>query len=113
MSSSNSPFGVTHLVTPIGEDSDGWWSRYSRQLTAHGISPMSLKVIDDDAQFIIDEGVFGAGSPGSGSWPPSRERSGVVMGAVQSGKTASMLAVIAKALDAKVDVIVVLAGTRT
>jgi hypothetical protein len=113
MSSTSSPFGVTHLVTPIVEDPDGWWSRYSRQLTADGISPTSLKVIDDDARFIIVEGVFGVGSPGSGSWPPSRERSGVVMGAVQSGKTASMLAVIAKALDAKVDVIVVLAGTRT
>ena len=70
-------------------------------------------MIDDDAQFIIDEGVFGVGSPSSGSWPASRERSGVVMGAVQSGKTASMLAVIAKALDAKVDAVVVLAGTRT
>ena len=35
------------------------------------------------------------------------------MGAVQSGKTASMLAVIAKALDAGVDAVVVLAGTRT
>jgi hypothetical protein len=113
MSTSSSPFGVTHLVTPTGEDSVGWWSSYSKQLTAHGISPTSLKVIDDDAQFIIDEGVFGAGSPGSGAWPHSRERSGVVLGAVQSGKTASMLAVIAKALDAKVDAIVVLAGTRT
>ena len=43
----------------------------------------------------------------------SRERRGVVMGAVQSGKTASMLAVIAKSLDAGVDAVVVLGGTRT
>lgn len=70
-------------------------------------------MIDDDAQFIIDEGVFGAGPPSGGLWPASRERSGVVMGAVQSGKTASMLALIAKALDANVDAIVVLGGTRT
>ena len=35
------------------------------------------------------------------------------MGAVQSGKTASMLAVIAKSLDAGVDGVVVLGGTRT
>ena len=37
----------------------------------------------------------------------------MVMGAVQSGKTASMLAVIAKSLDAGVDAVVVLGGTRT
>lgn len=35
------------------------------------------------------------------------------MGAVQSGKTASMLAVTAKALDRGVDAVVLLAGTRT
>lgn len=44
---------------------------------------------------------------------PSRVISGLVVGAVQSGKTASMLAVAAAAVDAKFDVIVLLSGTRT
>lgn len=35
------------------------------------------------------------------------------MGSVQSGKTASMLAVIAKSLDRGADIVIVLAGTRT
>ena len=52
-------------------------------------------------------------APGDARWPASRERRGVVMGAVQSGKTASMMAVIAKGLDAGVDGVIVLAGTRT
>jgi hypothetical protein len=43
----------------------------------------------------------------------SRVISGLVIGAVQSGKTASMLAVAAAAVDAKFDLIVLLSGTRT
>lgn len=90
-----------------------WWSHYSANLAENGISATSRAVIDVDASFIVDQGVLGAGTPGSSGWPVSRARSGVVMGAVQSGKTASMLAVIAKAIDKGVDVVVVLAGTRT
>lgn len=112
MSSSGAPYGVSHLQL-VDEAGDTWWARYASALTASGISPTSLDAIDTDARYIVDECVFGAGAPGSDDWPPSRERSGVVMGAVQSGKTASMLAVIAKSLDRGVDAVVVLAGTRT
>ncbi|WP_231574510.1 Z1 domain-containing protein [Delftia sp. ZNC0008] len=45
-------------------------------------------------------------------WSSRRSRTGLVMGSVQSGKTASMLGVSALAIDNGLDIIVVLAGTR-
>ena len=112
MTTNGSAYGVSHLEL-AREPKDTWWARYAATLRASGISSTSLEAIEVDAQYIVDECVFGAGAAGSEGWPDSRERSGVVMGAVQSGKTASMLAVIAKALDRGVDAVVVLAGTRT
>lgn len=99
-------------ITLKEEHTDTWWESYAAALDESGLSTTSRRVIDVDAEFVLQKGVLGAGPPGD-SWPPSRARSGMVMGAVQSGKTASMLAVIAKALDAGVDAVIVLAGTRT
>ena len=90
-----------------------WWSGYSAMLAATGIADTSSRVIEDDARHIVERGIFGAGSPGDLRWPAGRVRTGAVMGAVQSGKTASMIAVAALALDAGVDVVIVLGGTRT
>ena len=89
-----------------------WWDRYIHGLS--DISPTARAVLNADADYIVKNGVFGAGgSDGDFSkWPSTRLRKGLVMGAVQSGKTASLLAVVAKALDAKVDMVVVLGGTR-
>lgn len=112
MTGPNAPYGVTHLHALDG-GLRSWWSNYAEALLSRGISATSLGVIDADAGYIVDQCLFGAGEPGSGAWPETRERSGVVMGSVQSGKTASMLAVTAKALDRGVDAVVVLAGTRT
>ncbi|WP_344152014.1 Z1 domain-containing protein [Nocardioides koreensis] len=72
--------------------------------------PESRRAISDDADYLVQRCLL---KPGDERWSSSRERRGVVMGAVQSGKTASMMAVIAKGLDAGVDGVVVLAGTRT
>ncbi|WP_164775123.1 Z1 domain-containing protein [Nocardioides pantholopis] len=55
---------------------------------------------------------MGAAVGPAGAWPEDRVRRGLVMGAVQSGKTGSMFGVAAKSLDAGVDVLVVLSGTR-
>lgn len=91
-----------------------WWSAYRNQAETGGLTETALKVVDLDAEYILRQGVLGAGAPGDagGSWPPSRVRKGLVVGSVQSGKTASMLAVAAKCLDAKIDVVILLAGTR-
>jgi len=111
MSSADSSL-PSERITLKEESPDTWWESYVAALEESGLSATSRHVIDVDAEFVLRKGILRAGPPGD-SWPPSRTRSGMVMGAVQSGKTASMLAVIAKALDAGVDAIVVLAGTRT
>lgn len=63
----------------------------------------------DDATHIVAECIL---PPGEEGWPATRARTGIVVGAVQSGKTASMLAVSARLLDRGLDILIVLAGTR-
>lgn len=110
--SAEAPHGTTRIYLPKGADAEPtWWEAYATHLGA--ISPTSREVIRSDAEFIVNRGVLGAGYPAAGGWPDSRERSGLVMGAVQSGKTASMMAVAALALDRGVDAVIILAGTRT
>lgn len=93
--------------TPGGD----WWQTYA-SAAAPGLTQTAWSVIEADSSFIVDRGVLGAGAAGDGRWPSTRVRTGLVIGAVQSGKTASMFGVMANALDAGVDMIVVLAGTR-
>ncbi|KAA1420685.1 hypothetical protein FE697_017235 [Mumia zhuanghuii] len=106
-------FGTTAVERASTGDRVTWWDAYNQSLRASGLGEESRRAVADDADFIVDTGIFGAGSPGDDGWPESRERVGLVMGAVQSGKTASMMAVAAKAMDAGVDAVVVLAGTRS
>lgn len=89
---------------------DSWWSRYMGSLG--DFTESARGVLEADCRYIVDRGIFGAGEAGSSSWPESRLRRGLVMGSVQSGKTASMLGAIAMSLDRGIDVVVVLAGTR-
>lgn len=102
------------LVKPGSPALEGtWWDHYSGVLGGSGLSDTAREVIDRDSKYIVEKGLFGAGAPNAETWPQTRTRRGLVMGAVQSGKTASMLGVSAQALDAGVDAIIVLAGTRT
>lgn len=97
--------------TELGQPS-GWWAGYQRHLQV-SMSETAMDVVAEDSAYIVRSGILGAGPAGSADWPLNRVRKGLVMGAVQSGKTASMFGVAAQSLDAGVDVIVVLAGTRT
>lgn len=87
-----------------------WWDGYSDALSS--LSPAARAVLLTDCAYILDRGVFGAGAPNQTSWPLSRVRTGLVIGSVQSGKTASMLGVTAMSLDRGADVVILLAGTR-
>ncbi|BCW39599.1 hypothetical protein StoSoilB3_11340 [Arthrobacter sp. StoSoilB3] len=87
-----------------------WWQRYSAELMA--LTPTARGVLRTDCEYILDRGIFGAGEPAAGAWPANRTRTGLVMGSVQSGKTASMFGVTALALDRGVDIVVILGGTR-
>lgn len=93
-----------------GDPSDTWWSRYATQL--NGLSPTAKAAVEADSRYIVERGVFGVGEPSAGNWPVNRSRTGLVMGSVQSGKTASMLGVTALAIDRGIDIVVVLGGTR-
>ncbi|MBC7630558.1 Z1 domain-containing protein [Aeromicrobium sp.] len=103
-----------HEPTPpnggSGDAPHSWWATYHDGLSR--LTPISRDVIDADCTFIVDHGVHGVAASQAGVWPKERVRRGLVMGAVQSGKTASMFGVAAKSLDAGVDVLVVLSGTR-
>lgn len=95
---------------PTTQPTEGWWARYVSTLTR--LSPTAWAALEADSRYILQRGILGAGKPGGPSWPADRVRTGLVMGSVQSGKTASMLGVSALALDEGVDILVVLAGTR-
>lgn len=94
------------------EELDSWWDRYARSLAGTSLSKTSREIIEADSRYIVEHGVLGAGAAADERWPVERVRRGIVMGAVQSGKTASMLGVAALSLDAGVDMVLVLAGTR-
>lgn len=88
-------------------DDTGWWSTYSHSLKEY-VTDDAFRVIEMDARWIAN-----ACFPTStDDWPETRVRTGIVVGSVQSGKTASMLGVSALSLDAGIDVLVVLSGTR-
>ena len=92
------------------QSTDSWWERYLETLT--GLTPTARAVLEADCRFILNKGILGAGEPSRQAWQGARARTGLVMGSVQSGKTASMLGVTALALDHGVDIVVMLAGTR-
>jgi len=95
---------VIHLASPAG-----WLADYERALRTSGLGETSRQVVLEDSRFIADRVALDVDDP---RWGSSRVRTGVVMGAVQSGKTASMIGVVARSLDNGVNVVVVLAGTQ-
>ena len=86
----------------------GWQERYNQVLENYAYP--SGQVIKDDSAYICDRAIL---PTGDSRWPDTRYRSGIVIGAIQSGKTASMIGFMARALDKGVNVIVLLAGRQT
>ncbi|NQX16436.1 Z1 domain-containing protein [Rathayibacter sp. VKM Ac-2857] len=90
-------------------DQESWWGRYASTLS--GLTSTGLNALRADSEHILRRGIFGAGKPTDNRWK-TKIRTGLVMGSVQSGKTASMFGVSALALDEEIDIVVILAGTR-
>lgn len=101
---------LQETVYDLPQAQPGWWDRYSECLDY--MSETGRNALDCDTSYIVEHGIFGSGEPNPKDWPVSRLRTGLVMGSVQSGKTASMFGVIAKCIDRQVDIVIVLAGTR-
>jgi hypothetical protein len=81
-----------------------YWSRYREFLLRNGWPPLVAGTLDRSTDDLLDL----LGNP---SLETPWERRGLVMGDVQSGKTASYAALIAKAADADYRMIVLLTGT--
>lgn len=80
-----------------------YWKRYKLHLGKQGFPPMVITKIDDQTDKILGLLEY---PEKNGGW----KRRGLVVGYVQSGKTANYTGVICKAADAGYKVIVVLAG---
>jgi hypothetical protein len=80
-----------------------YWDRYQKLLAAKGFSGQVLATLDE-----VTERTLGLlGNPAkAGSW----DRRGMVVGHVQSGKTANYTGLICKAADAGYKLIVIIAG---
>lgn len=99
-----------YFKPPACEQADSWWVRYKAQLT--GLTETARASVEADSRYILERGILAADTAKPEEWSSPRSRTGLVMGSVQSGKTASMLGVSALAIDSGLDIIVVLAGTR-
>lgn len=106
------PALVEHVYfnPPAPLQAGSWWSRYMAQLT--GLTDTARASVEADSRYILQRGILAAETTKPEESSFRRSRTGLVMGSVQSGKTASMLGVSALAIDHGLDIIVVLAGTR-
>ncbi len=92
------------------ENQDSYWQRYKSTLVER--TPTALDVLEADCTYIFQQGIQAHQAIELDALIASRYKSGLVMGAVQSGKTGSMIGVTALALDEGFDIVVILAGTR-
>ena len=80
-----------------------YWSRYRRHLVREGFPPASVTSLDE----VTDRVLGMMQNPATaGAW----DRRGLVVGHVQSGKTANYTGLICKAADAGYRVIIIIAG---
>ena len=106
--------GTNEFGPPPADATNGksWWQCY-RNAVARRLSPTALAVLEADARYIVGKALPRVGDELDPiAWSETRVRTGMVVGSVQSGKTASMLGVAAMGLDAGADMLILLAGTR-
>lgn len=87
-----------------------WYEHYIEQLT---YSPTAIDQVKERTKLIsnlLNESVTRIGD--KDVWGDGRTRMGLVVGSVQSGKTASMLGVLSDCLDNETDIVILLSGTK-
>ena len=114
-SSTPTPAGIAIPISPPATTapsahSHDWLDNYYQKLT---YSEAAIDQVKDRTSLIADH-IEESVNQYSNSlvWGEGRTRRGLVIGSVQSGKTASMLGVIASSLDRGTDIIVLLSGTK-
>lgn len=91
--------------TPERKNSrDFYWKAYSGVLEAKGWSPEAIAALDESTSDLVGRLADPAG-------PTSYQAKGLVVGYVQSGKTANFTGIVSKAIDAGYRLIIVLTGT--
>lgn len=80
-----------------------YWNRYKTQLHMNGFGPTVVGKMDIVTDEILD---LLQNPKDDGNW----QRKGLVVGHVQSGKTANYVALVCKAIDAGYKVVIILAG---
>lgn len=104
MSSSSTP--AVSKTAPVWS----WYNHYIEQLT---YSPTAINQVKERTKLIsnlLNESVTRIGD--KDVWGDGRTRMGLVVGSVQSGKTASMLGVLSDCLDNETDIVILLSGTK-
>ncbi|MGN9794132.1 Z1 domain-containing protein [Streptomyces sp. OZ13] len=81
-----------------------YWSSYERKLQDKGWSDAAIASLDEASRAVVER----LADP---EQPEARQTKGLVVGYVQSGKTANFTGVTAKAIDAGYRLVIVLAGT--
>jgi hypothetical protein len=94
--------------TPSTQET-GWWATYEKR-GLKKLSPTAKSVVKTDSRTISETASIERHNTADDQ--SIRVRTGIVIGAVQSGKTASMLGSAANLLDNGLDILVILAGTR-
>lgn len=94
-----------HWYTPERESKNShYWAGYERMLSRNGWDAESVSTVSEQARQVMRR----IEDPTAEHYKSSR---GLVVGYVQSGKTANFTAVAAKAIDAGYRMIIILAGT--
>lgn len=83
---------------------DFYWNAYSGVLEAKGWDPAAIAALDESTSDIV-------GRLADPSGATSYQSKGLVVGYVQSGKTANFTGIVSKAIDAGYRLIIVLTGT--
>ncbi|MFJ7048851.1 Z1 domain-containing protein [Streptomyces sp. NPDC101112] len=81
-----------------------YWSAYERVLRCKGWSDAAVASLDEASRAVVER----LTDP---EQPAARQTKGLVVGYVQSGKTANFTGVVAKAIDAGYRLVIVLGGT--
>ena len=91
--------------------SHDWFEEYLKKLSYSETSIKELRKKSTEISEIINDSTNEFYNPAV--WKDGRLRKGMVVGSVQSGKTASMMGVSGSILDHKTRIIVLLSGTKT